>query len=92
MSCPVREGKAVLHLWFGKCYHSLYYECNKKKNIRKGLFSALVSETLRSLKGPRYKSSEGFKASKVILAWVGCRSCVTTREKVYGGVFLNLEE
>lgn len=48
----------------------------------------MVSDTLKSLKGPRYKSTEGFKASKVILAWVGCRSCVTTREKAHGGVRL----
>lgn len=71
---------------------TIVYIMNVIKKVRKGLFSALVSDTQRSLKGPRYKSSEGFKASKVILAWVGCRSCVATREKVHGGVYLDLEE
>jgi len=26
MNCLVKEGKAVLHPWFGKCCHNWYYE------------------------------------------------------------------
>lgn len=40
------------------------------------------------LKGPRYKATEGFKASKTVLAWVGCRSCVTRHKEAYRGIRL----
>lgn len=51
MNCLVREGKAVLHPWFGKCCRSLYYERDKK--IGKGLFSALVSDTAEISQGSK---------------------------------------
>lgn len=40
------------------------------------------------LKGPRYKATEGFKASKTVLAWVGCRSSVTRHKEAYSGTRL----
>lgn len=81
MNCLVRKAKAVLRSWFGKCCCGLYYKRDTKK-FRKDLFSALVSDAAEiSQGGPRYKSTEGFKESKAVLAWVGCRSCVTTHEK-----------
>lgn len=52
MNCLVREARAILHSWFGKCCCGLHYKCDAKK-LRKDLFSALLSDTAEISQGSK---------------------------------------